>query len=313
MKYGHYLPTRGPLAEPNVLTELVRSGESIGFNTIVIADHIVFPVEIESKYPYTLDGGFPGQEDVLEQHALMAFVAGITESSRLVTSVMIVPHRNPIVTAKTLATIDVLSKGRVTVGVGVGWMREEFQALGTTDFDQRGKVTDEYLDIFKKCWTENPVSHQGEFYSFDALYCMPHPVQNPHPPIWIGGHSNPALRRVAKLGDGWHPVGATAASPLPPDEFQGLLEKLKRLMYAEGRDYESLTISLKAPSYDPGQLPDGHDRLLFTGEPEQIAQDLRTYEAMGVSELTFDFRCPTLSETLDRMSHFMKEVAPLVT
>ena len=102
MKYGYYLPTRGPLAEPDALAELVRDSEAIGYDHIVIADHIVFPVEVESKYPYTLDGGFPGQEDVLEQHALMAFVAGLTESSRLVTSVMIVPHRNPVVTAAPL-------------------------------------------------------------------------------------------------------------------------------------------------------------------------------------------------------------------
>ena len=312
MKYGFYLPTRGPLAEPDAIAAIVRGGESMGYATIVIGDHIVFPVFVESKYPYTIDGGFPGHGDALEQLSLMAFVAGISEHARLVTSVMILPHRNPLVTAKVLATIDVLSKGRLTAGVGVGWLREEFQALGAADFDKRGRVSDEYLDIIKKCWTQDPVTHSGEFYAFAPLHCMPHPVQQPHPPIWIGGHSLPSLRRVARRGDGWQPVGATSASPLPPTEFQSLLDQLKRLTDAEGRDYESLTIALKAPSYDPGRVPPGHDRLRFTGEPAQIAEDLVAYRAMGVTEVAFDFRSPPVSKTLDRMHHFTAEVAPLL-
>ena len=312
MRYGIYLPTRGPLAEPDAIEEIARGAESMGYATIVVGDHIVFPVQVESEYPYTVDGGFPGRGDALEQLSLLAFVAGVTARARLVTSVMILPHRNPLVTAKVLATIDVLSKGRLTVGVGVGWMREEFQALGAADFEERGRVSDEYLEILKKCWTRDPVAHHGRFYSFDALHCIPHPVQQPHPPIWIGGHSNRSLRRVARHGNGWHPVGATSASPLPPSDFRSLLERLKRLTDAEGRDFDSLTIALKAPSYDPGRIPPGHDRLRFTGEPAQIADDLRTYEALGVHEVSFDFRSPPVSQTLDRMQHFMDEVAPLL-
>ncbi|MBT5193227.1 MAG: TIGR03619 family F420-dependent LLM class oxidoreductase, partial [Rhodospirillaceae bacterium] len=270
-------------------------------------------VEVASPYPYTVDGGFPGVGDAMEQLTLMSYIAGITSTARLVTSVMILPHRNPLATAKILATIDVLSRGRVTVGVGVGWMREEFEALSAPDFDKRGASSNEYIEIFKKCWTQDPVSHDGEFYSFKELRCMPHPVQKPHPPIWIGGHSRAALRRVAKYGDGWHPVGATSASPLPPEEFQRLLNQLKQMTEAEGRDFEALSISFKAPSYDPGRIPEGHDRLLFTGEPERIAEDIRAYEAMGVEEVVFDFRTPPASKTIENMEHFMTEVAPLVT
>lgn len=312
MRYGIYLPTRGPLAAPDAIVAIASGAESMGYATLVVGDHIVFPVQVESKYPYTIDGGFPGQGDALEQLSLLAFVAGITERARLVTSVMILPHRNPLVTAKMLATIDVLSKGRLTVGVGVGWMREEFQALGAADFDERGAVSDEYLEIMKRCWTRDPVAHRGRFYAFEALHCIPHPVQKPHPPIWIGGHSTPSLRRVAQYGDGWHPVGATSASPLPPAEFRALLDQLKRLTDAQRRDFDSLTISFKAPSYDPGRVPPGHDRLRFTGEPAQIAEDLRAYEALGVHEVSFDFRSPPVSQTLDRMQHFMDEVAPLL-
>lgn len=312
MRFGYYLPTRGPLGNPDDITAIVHRGEVLGYATIVIGDHIVFPIRVDSRYPYTLDGGFRGQGEALEQLSLLAFLAGITVTSRLVTSVLILPHRNPLVTAKMLATIDVLSKGRVTVGVGVGWMREELAALHAPDFDRRGAVSNEYLEIFKKCWTQDPVSHEGEFYAFPALHCLPHPVQKPHPPIWIGGHSRPALRRVARYGDGWQPVGATAASPLPPAEFKGLLDELKRLTEAEGRDFDALTICLKAPSYDPGVVPKGHTRMLFTGEAGRVAEDLRAYEALGVDEVIFDFRAPPVSKTLEHMERFMKEVAPLV-
>ena len=123
MRYGFYLPTRGATATPEALEAMVTRGEALGFDSVVIADHIVFPVAIASKYPYTVDGAFPGHGDALEQLALMSFVAGKSRTLRLITSVMILPHRNPVVTAKMLATIDVLSRGRVTVGVGVGWLR----------------------------------------------------------------------------------------------------------------------------------------------------------------------------------------------
>src|SRR5437762_6815193 len=200
MRYGFSMPTRGATAQPDALETLVARGEALGFSSTMIADHVVFPVKIQSKYPYTADGRFPGHGDALEQLSLMAFVAAKTRGLRLVTSVMILPYRNPVLTAKALATIDVLSKGRVTVGVGVGWMREEFEALGAPDFDRRGAVTDEYLRIFKTLWTESPASFAGRFYRFDALRCQPQPVQKPHPPIWVGGHSKPALRRAARLG-----------------------------------------------------------------------------------------------------------------
>jgi probable F420-dependent oxidoreductase len=284
---------------------MVTRGEALGFSSVVIADHVVFPVTIRSRYPYTVSGAFPGQGDALEQLSLMAFVAGKTRTLRLVSSVMILPHRNPVVTAKMLATIDVLSGGRVTVGVGVGWLREEFQALDAPDFDRRGAVSDEWLRVFKTLWTEDPASFRGEFYRFDPIRCLPQPVQKPHPPIWIGGHSKMALRRVARLGDGWHPVGANPAAPLRPPEMQVLLDELRRLTEAERRDFSTLTISYKAPLYDVGQGVDGgSERRPFSGSPQAIADDIGTFARLGVSELVFDFRSDTLSESLDRMERF---------
>src|SRR5215472_8171185 len=216
MHYGFYLPTRGQTTTLDDIDTLVQHGEAYGFHAVMIADHIVFPTDIQSPYPYTVSGAFPGHGDAMEQLTLMAFVAAKTTTLRLVSSVMIVPYRNPVITAKMLATIDVLSRGRLTVGVGVGWLREEFEAVGAASFERRGAVTDEYVRIFKTLWTKSPASYAGEFYQFDSLRCLPQPLQKPHPPIWIGGHSAAALRRVARLGDGWHPVGANPAVALRP-------------------------------------------------------------------------------------------------
>jgi probable F420-dependent oxidoreductase len=305
MRYGFYLPTRGQTASPEALETLVARGEALGFSSVVIADHIVFPVTIKSRYPYTVSGAFPGQGDALEQLSLMAFLAGKTRSLRLISSVMILPHRNPVVTAKMLATIDVLSRGRVTVGVGVGWLREEFEALGTPDFDRRGAVSDEYLRIFKTLWTQDPASFRGEFYRFEAVRCLPRPVQRPHPPIWVGGHSPAALRRVARLGDGWHPVGANPAVPLRPAELRARLEDLYRLTEAENRDPSALTISYKAPIYDPGQGVGGAaERRPFSGSAQAITDDIAAFTRLGVSELIFDFRSENLAESLERMERF---------
>ena len=308
MRYGFYLPTRGPTSGPDHLVTLATQGEALGFHSVMIADHIIFPTKIESKYPYTVTGAFPGEGDALEQLTLMAFIAAKTEKLRLVSSVMILPHRNPVVTAKVLATIDVLSKGRVTVGVGVGWMAEEFAALGAPDFAKRGAASNEYLEIFAKLWAGGPVSHQGEFYQFDEVRCEPLPVQRPGPPIWIGGHSRPALRRAARYGDGWHPVGANAAVPLPPDEVAVMLSELKQLTVAEGRNFDAMTLSFKAPFYDTAiAVPDG-GRRPFSGTNDQVIEDIHTYAALGIEELIFDIRAPTMAESLDRMEHFAIDI-----
>src|SRR5947209_14104652 len=311
MHYGFYLPTRGQTTTPDDLDTLVQRGEGYGFHSVMIADHIVFPTDIHSPYPYTVSGEFPGHGDAMEQLTLMAFVAAKTTTLRLVNIVLILPYRNPVLTAKMLATIDVLSRGRVTVGVGVGWLREEFAALDAPDFTRRGAVSNEYIQILKTLWTQDPATFSGEFYHFQALHCLPHPVQKPHPPIWVGGHSPAALRRTARHGDGWHPVGAIAASPLPPAEMRAHLETLKRLTEAEGRDFSALTISYKAPLYDSG-VPDRGNRRSFSGTADQIADDVRSFAGIGVHELIFDFRGHSLAESVERLQRFAAEVMPLV-
>lgn len=310
MRYGFYCPTRGGCATAEAIEAILARGEALGFTSTMIADHVVFPTRIASKYPYTVSGDFPGGGDALDQLSLLAFAAGRTRALRLVTSVMILPYRNPVLTAKMLATIDVLSRGRVTVGAGVGWLREEFEALGSPDFDRRGSVSDEWIRIFKALWTRSPVSFEGRFYRFAELTCEPLPLQQPHPPIWIGGHSPAALRRAARLGDGWHPVGGIAAIPLRPAEMRASLDELRRLTDKEGRDFSKLTISFKTPFYDT-EIKDPEGRRPFSGTPDQLLEDIDTYERLGVRELVFDCRTERLAESLERLERFAMLVKPV--
>ncbi|MFT5173128.1 MAG: putative F420-dependent oxidoreductase [Gammaproteobacteria bacterium] len=312
MRYGFYLPTRGPTASRDGVLSLAREGERLGFHSAMIADHIVFPVNSDSHYPYTVDRKHPGGGDALETFSILGVVGGATERLRLVTSVLVLPYRNPVLTAKMVASLDVLCGGRVTLGIGVGWLKEEFTALGSPDFDRRGAVSDEWIAIFKQLWTTSPASFAGEFYQYENIRCEPFPLQKPHPPIWIGGHSRAALRRTARYGDGWHPVGAIAAVPLPPQELRTHLDTLKQLTEAEGRDPSTLTISYKAPLYDTAICEPSGARKLFSGTAQEIADDIRTFAAIGVHELIFDFRAQTHSASLEGLQRFAAQVMPLV-
>jgi probable F420-dependent oxidoreductase len=313
MRYGFYLPTRGPTATREGILAWAREGERLGLHSAMVADHIVFPVESRSTYPYTLDGKHPSIGDALESFSILGVVAGATERLRLVTSVLVLPYRNPVLTAKMAASLDVLSGGRLTLGVGAGWLQEEFEALNSPPYEARGAVTDEWIAIFKQLWSQSPASFNGRFYRYRDIRCEPLPVQRPHPPIWVGGHSRAALRRTARHGDGWHPVGAVAASPLPAHEMRAHLDTLKRLTEAEGRDFSTLTISYKAPLYDTGVAsPDG-SRRPFSGRPEEIAGDIRNFAAIGVHELVFDFRGQSAAESIERLQKFTAEVVPLAT
>ena len=310
MRYGFSLPVRGNLANHDGIVGIALLGERLGFVSATIADHIVFPIAVESNTLYDASGNHPSTGDAIEPLSLMAFAAGRTSTLRFVTSVLILPHRNPVLAAKMIATIDVLSQGRVTLGIGVGWLREEFEALGAADFARRGSVTDEYLAIYKKLWQPGPVEHHGTYYSFAPLRCEPLPVQRPHPPIWIGGHSKAALRRTARFGHGWHPLGTVATAELRPPEFSAMLDELKRLAEAESRDFTDITIAFVARLHETPRPVDSPDRMPFSGSAAQLIEDVETYRKLGVSHLSFDFRAPTLAQTQERMDWFAREVMP---
>jgi probable F420-dependent oxidoreductase len=279
----------------------------LGFYCITVADHVIVPKNISIPYPYTVDGKYPGTGYHLETLMTMGFLAGATQRIRFVTSVMIAPYRNPIITAKMLASLDVLSQGRVIVGLGVGWMKEEFENLQTANFAERGKVTDEYIHAFRELWTKDNPSFDGEYCSFSDIVFMPKPVQRPTIPIWIGGHSKQAIRRAARLGDGWHPIGGVPTIPLEPEDMNRDLTLLAEFAKAAGRDPKKIRVALKGSLFDKEKKIEGRRRR-FMGSAEEIASDIRAYRDVGVDTMIFDVRRPNITETLERMEWMAKEV-----
>jgi len=286
----------------------VQQAEALGFNYVTVADHVVVPKNISIPYPYTVDGKYPGSGYHLETLTTMSFLAGATQRIRFVTSVMIAPYRNPIITAKMLASLDVLSQGRVIVGLGVGWMKEEFENLKAPAFSERGRVTDEYINAFRELWTKDHPSFNGKYCNFSDIIFQPKPVQKPSIPIWIGGHSKSALRRAGELGDGWHPIGGVPTIPLEPDDVKRDREILAGYAQKARRDPKKIRVALKGSLFDrEKQIAPGRRRR-FLGTAEQIASDIRDYRAAGVDTMIFDVRRPTPSETLERMEWMAKEV-----
>ena len=323
MRYSFTVPGRGPMAAPENLGIIARHGEALGYDTVLASDHIVVPNKISSTYPYTQGGEFPGSDSgvAMEQLTVLSFLAGQTKTIKLGNSVMIAPHRNPVVTAKALATLDVLSGGRLVVGVGVGWMREEFEALDLPPFEERGAVTDEYIQVFKELWTsDNPTFH-GKYCRFDDITFMPKPVQKPHPPIWVGGESRPAMRRAARLADAWYPIGSNPAFPMAgPEQLAAGIARLARYAREAGRDPSEIEVVHRTHQFQlikdgaPPALSTSEERLPFNGDAEQIASDIRQYEGIGVGHLVVDFVrvSQDFADMQRNMEDFANRVWPLV-
>lgn len=311
MNFGLHLPASSPTVTAEDLIRFAQRAEALGFYCLTVADHIVVPKDISVPYPYTIDGKYPGAGYHFETLTTMAFLAGATARIRFATSVMIAPYRNAILTAKMLSSLDVLSNGRVIVGLGVGWMKEEFEALQAPRFEDRGKVTDEYIKAFRELWTSDNPSFHGKYCNFSNVVFLPKPVQKPTIPIWIGGHSKQAIRRAARLGDGWHPIGGVPTIPLEPDDMKRDMEILAEHARSAGRDPKTIRIALKGSLFDKEKKIDGRRRR-FMGSAEEIASDIRDYRATGVDTMIFDVRRPSMAETLERMEWMAKEVFPQV-
>jgi len=313
MLIGFDLPTRGALASPDTIARLAVEGEAMGFDYLTVSDHIVIPRDIEARYPYSVTGEFPsgGRGNWYEQLTSAAYVAAKTSRLRIVTSVMVVPHRPAVLTAKILATIDLLSNGRLTVGIGAGWMKEEFDALGAPPFAERGAVTDEYLAAFRELWTKEAPRFEGRYVRFGDIIMAPMPVQKPHPPLWVGGESPPALRRVARLGDGWYPIGVNPQHPLDTlPRFRAGVDHMRRLAAGAGRDPRQITIGYRIQRHGTGvpTLTDDGERRLFSGGPTEIVGDLQAFRELGVGAVDLSFVGKTVDGTLADMKRFRDEV-----
>ena len=326
MRYGFEAPATGVLAGPEALARVTRHGEELGFDHVAVGDHIVIPRSIASRYPYTESGEFAGEwahtEEssgtgiMFEQFTVLAYLAALTDSIRLLTSVTVLPYREPVLTAKILATIDVLSGGRLDVGCGAGWMREEFEALGSPPFERRGAVTNEFIAAFRELWGSEGPEFAGRYVSFSGLAFEPKPVQRPGPPIWIGGESPPAVRRAARCGDVWYPFGNNPRHPLDSlDRLAAGIARLREETEAAGRGAGEVRVAYSAEMFysdeGPAYEPDGSRRLL-TGEPAQVAGDIADLADLGVEHLMLDYEGATIDETIARMDRFAERVRPLV-
>ena len=288
MQFGvHFSLGVGSNPTADDYARVVQKIEELGYHSAWIADHIVIPEKIEAPYPWTDDGspGFPLRAPFPDVFALLGFLAAKTQKILLGTSVLVVPQRNPLEVAKAVATVDMLSGGRFLFGVGVGWLKEEFDVLGE-NFSERGQRTREYIKIMKALWQGGPIGFEGQFFQFPAVHAVPTPVRKPHPPIIFGGESLAAMKRVADLGDGWQP-GA-----MPLETLRGKLQQLKELMSERGRDFSRLSLAtFGSPE-------------VVKQQPESVAQ----LSALGVTQMVLGFMGKSAQDTITQLEDFARVV-----
>jgi probable F420-dependent oxidoreductase len=312
MQIGFNAPTTGTLIEPDSLRRIITEGEALGFDYVTVSDHIMVPRNLESKYPYTNDGEFPAGTAAawLEQLTTAAYIAALTSRLRFVLSVMVVPHRPAVLTAKILATIDYLSKGRLTLGIGVGWCREEFEAIAAAPFDDRGHVTDEWMMACKELWTSDDPRFDGKYVKFSDVVFTPKPVQQPIP-IWVGGESAPALRRIVRYADCWYPVGTNPQFPMnTASRFKAGLARFHEFAEKGNRDPATLQVALRVlvgPSNRARRTIDGEGEM-FTGGTADYVGDIKALQDLGVSAVDVRLFATTLDGTIDNMRRFRDEV-----
>lgn len=305
MQYGVILPNVGPMAEVDILARLSQRAESLGYGGVFLSDHIAIPTDLRSAYPYRSDGRFPLTADdlILEPITALSYLAAVTQRVHLGFSVLVLPYRHPVLNAKMLATLDVISNGRLIVGAGVGWMVEEFDALDA-DFDARGGVTDEHIAILRAFWSQAAPAVSGAHYDVSGVSIAPRPVQTPHPPIWTGGISAPALRRAATLGDGWHGVRQS------PEDVARVAARVAELRVNAGLSMDGYAISLRA-GLDVTDAPfTGNGRTPLRGSPDQIAADLEAYANAGLTYVVVEPRAENAEQFVAQMERFAGVAKP---
>ena len=286
-------------ATPEARVETACKAEELGFDALFVNDHVIVDDSPRNS----------SWRNVYDPLMVLAYVAARTSRVRLGTSVLIMPYRNPIVTAKMLATLDQMSGGRAIAGVGAGWNEAEYDALGVP-YQERGARTTEYLRLWQACWEPGPTTFHGRFFSFDNMHVNPKPVQQPHVPLWIGGSSHASLRRAARFAQVWQPT---------PTALGDLIRNQAYLRDAcagiERGDVPRTRMSFRVNfSHITGSSGSGVDRPTGQGSPEQVASDLKRYrQEAGLEEFQINFNgCRSLQELLDSMEVLVQEVIPRV-
>jgi probable F420-dependent oxidoreductase len=298
MEFGICIPHYGkPIDIPKIL-DTARRAEDLGFDSVWVTDHVLVPQTLEIIY----------RDNMLEPLALLSHVAAITTRVKIGTSVIILPYRNPIVVAKMLATTDQLSAGRLIFGAAVGWMEPEFEALGAP-FVDRGAFSDECLQLIKALWTQGKVSFAGRYFTFADMQASPRPLQQPHPPIWVGGNSPRARRRVAEFGDGWH------ATAMPIEDLKAGIADVHSKWARRRRTGEPvvsmrIACSIEGISREVLSYPPRPGRDSLTGSIAAIVDRLGTYQELGVRHLALEMSTQSHEATFASLEAFANQIKP---
>jgi probable F420-dependent oxidoreductase len=306
MQLGLFLPISGRSATRRTLMQAAQQAEAWGFSTVWAAERLVMPWRIDTPYPYAETATFfvPPDRPFLESLSVLAFLAGCTERIQLGVSVLVLPYRHPLHWAKVAATIDTLSEGRFILGVGIGWMREEFAALGAP-FDERAAVADEQLELVRGPLRQEHASFSGRFYRFEDVAFNPSGYNRPGVPIWVGGEGRPAQRRAARYGDAWFPYFVRVT----PDELAARFEYVRQQAAHAGREAAEVALHLNLPiEVTDDAVPQEPDRL--RGSPQQLAATLDRFRQVGVQHLALQFMAPHYPERLAQITRFAQEVLP---
>jgi probable F420-dependent oxidoreductase len=299
VKLGVALPHFGPTASPQAIIGVARKAESLGMASVWVLDRLLWPMEPRSKYPGNPRGELPGpMQNTYDPFVVLSFAAAHTEKLLLGTSVLVAAYRSPAVTAKMSATLDLLSGGRLILGLGVGWSADEFMAAGS-GLRERNQQSDEFIQVLRELWHSEECSFEGTYYRVPRSVFLPKPRQKPAPPIWIGGNSPRAMRRVATYGDGWHPT-----SRMPVSEMTEKMARIREMAAGQGRDPGAIALTLRWNAFP--DLDDAQNRRV-------VAQRLREYEAAGVEHICIDFNIPipvSLDYMCERMERLMREIVP---
>jgi probable F420-dependent oxidoreductase len=305
MRIAFALPNIGPVATLEAVIAVAERAEQLGYDCLWTIERLLWTIKLQKPYPVTPDGSLPQvYKHSLDPLEALTFAAARTKKIALGTSVLDIPYYNPLMLARRLTTLDFLSNGRLRVGLGLGWNKDEVEAMGA-DFTQRGAMADEFLPLLKAIWTTNPVKHQGRFYQIPESYIGPKPVQKPHPPIYMAAFVPKALKRLAQHADGWNPVG------IPLDGVKQMFDSIKQMTKEAGRDPSRMELIVRAHP-EISDKPLGKDRADFSGTQDQIKEDIARCRSMGVHELHFD---PTFMEggqNLNRWLELMEQLRKLV-
>jgi probable F420-dependent oxidoreductase len=296
----------GRAASRKTLMEAAQQAESLGYDSVWSADRIIIPWEIKTTYPYSRSATFivPPDRPFFEPLTCLAFLAGCTEKINLGMSVMVLPYRHPLYWAKIATTIDQLSTGRFILGVGVGWMEEEFKAMNAP-FAERGKVSDEQLRLLEQLWKQEHIKFNGSYYKLEDIAFSPKPYQKPRIPIWVGGEGKLAQRRAGTYGDAWFPYFVR----ITPAELAKRFENVQRCAREAGRDPEEIALACCLPieltATDVVQEED-----YLKGSIAQVTEAIEKFKKIGVSHIGLQFMIAHWPERQEQIERFAKEALP---